>query len=249
MAAAKVPTVPLGHHSAGQQKDRRHERYVDHGAESGHPGMPNSNVVIANSRNPNPQESMTAPPYIQMDIWQGCLRDPRVSEQRRLVASGEYRPEEDAGDQSLRMELRWRQHYIRKPAGPERFPCCSDSEWSVQTTTSTVARQASAIIVRNERPVAGRLCLLGARRGWAPRSSTRLNRRRISVCPCGLWPPPRRIVPTSALGRSPRRQLTHASDERLGLFSALVASTAWRDFGNRWTRLRSTARSSLQKDI
>lgn len=47
----------------------------------------------------------------------------------------------------------------------------------------------------------------------------------------------------------PRRQLTHASDEGLGLFSALAASTAGRDLGNRSTRLRSRARSSLQKDI
>ena len=145
--------------------------------------------------------------------------------------------------------LRRRRPYIRKPASTERFPCCSDSEWSVQTTTSTVARQASAIIVRNERPVAGRRCLPGEKRGWAPRSSTRLSRRRISVFPRRLSPPPRRMCPTSpALGGSPRRQLTHAWDECLRLFSALVASTAGRDLGNRSTRVWSRARSSLQKD-
>ena len=54
---------------------------------------------------------------------------------------------------------------------------------------------------------------------------------------------------SAALGRTPRRQLTHASDERLRLFRALVASTAGRDLGNRSTRLRRRARSSLQKDI
>ena len=103
---------------------------------------------------------------------------------------------------------RW--HHIRKPAGTERFPCCSDKEWSVQTTTSTVARQARAIMVRKERPVAGRRCRPGAVRGRAGSPAARPGRRRISVFPRGPSQPPRRALSTSATFGSRSTASAHA---------------------------------------